>query len=56
MGHRYGVIGAGRQGLAAQGRIRRGVVSVERAVPGPVVVEEARRRGLHITERITKVQ
>jgi len=37
---------------AAAGRIRPGVVSVERCLPGAVIVEEARRRGLAITERV----
>ena len=38
---------------AAQGRIRRGAIPIERAVPGSVVVAEALRRGLRVTERVT---
>ena len=38
--------------LAAQGRIRRGAIPIEKAVPGSVVVAEALRRGLVITERV----
>jgi len=38
--------------LAAQGKIRRGAIPIEKAVPGAVVVEEARRRGFLIEERV----
>jgi lysine 6-dehydrogenase len=37
---------------AGMGRIAPGVVSVERCLPGAVIVEEARRRGFAITERV----
>jgi lysine 6-dehydrogenase len=37
---------------AANGRIRPGVVSVESCLPGAAIVEEARRRGFAITERV----
>jgi hypothetical protein len=40
--------------LAAQGRIRCGVVPVELAVPGPIIVKEARRRGFSIKERVVE--
>ncbi len=36
---------------AVEGRIPHGAVSVERCLPGAVIVEESRRRGLAITER-----
>jgi lysine 6-dehydrogenase len=39
--------------LAAQGRISPGATPVELAVPGPPMVEEARRRGFDIEERVT---
>ena len=38
--------------LAAQGRIDPGATPVELAVPGRVMVEEARRRGFAIEERV----
>jgi lysine 6-dehydrogenase len=38
--------------LAAQGRISRGATPIELAVPGPVMVREARRRGFAIKERM----
>jgi lysine 6-dehydrogenase len=38
---------------AVDGRIPRGVVPVEKALPGKAVVEDARRRGFAITERVT---
>jgi len=38
--------------LATQGKIRRGVTPVERAVPGSIVVKEARRRGFTIEESV----
>jgi lysine 6-dehydrogenase len=37
---------------ASKGRIAPGVVSVERCLPGAVIVEESRRRGFAITERV----
>ena len=40
--------------LAAQGRIPSGATPVELAVPGPLMVEEARRRGFVIEERVTR--
>lgn len=42
--------------LAAQGRIRRGAIPVELAIPGSTVVEEARRRGFTIEERVVAVK
>jgi lysine 6-dehydrogenase len=39
--------------LAAEGRIDRGAVPVELAVPGSVIVEEVRRRGFALKERIS---
>ena len=39
--------------LAAHDRIRPGATPVELAVPGPVMVEEARRRGFVVEERVT---
>jgi lysine 6-dehydrogenase len=38
--------------LAAQGRVDRGAVPVELAVPGRVIVEEVRRRGFAMEERV----
>ena len=38
--------------LAAEGKIGKGAVSVELAVPGAVIVEEARRRGFDIKESV----
>jgi lysine 6-dehydrogenase len=38
--------------LSARGQVDRGAVPVELAVPGRIIVEEARRRGLSIRERI----
>ncbi|MGA1822864.1 MAG: saccharopine dehydrogenase C-terminal domain-containing protein [Thermoplasmatota archaeon] len=38
--------------LAAKGEVDKGVVPMESAVPGSRVVEEARKRGLSVTERI----
>jgi len=38
--------------LAASGRVERGAVPVELAVPGSTVVDEARRRGLRISEKV----
>jgi lysine 6-dehydrogenase len=38
--------------LAARGALDRGVIPVERAVPGQVMVEEARKRGFVVQERI----
>jgi lysine 6-dehydrogenase len=40
--------------LAAQGRIRCGVVPVELAVPGSIIVKEAGRRGFSIKERVVE--
>jgi lysine 6-dehydrogenase len=37
---------------AARHRITPGVISVERCLPGEVIVEEARRRGIVITDRV----
>lgn len=42
--------------LAAQGKIQRGAVPVELAVPGKIVIEEARRRGFQIGESISSLQ
>jgi len=42
--------------LAAQGRIRRGAIPVEVAIPGPTMVEEARRRGFSIQKRVVTVE
>lgn len=42
--------------LAAQGRIRRGAIPVEVAIPGPTVVEEARRRGFSIRKRVVTAE
>lgn len=42
--------------LAAQGKINRGVLPVELAVTGALIVEEARRRGFTIKERIAPVE
>ena len=42
--------------LAAQGRVPRGAVPVELAVPGHVIVEEARRRGFVIEESVRSVR
>ena len=39
--------------LAAQGRIERGAIPVELAVPGPTIVHEAKRRGFEITEAVS---
>lgn len=41
--------------LAAQGKIRRGVVPVE-TIPGTIIVEEAKRRGSSIEERIVMIE
>jgi lysine 6-dehydrogenase len=41
--------------LAAQGQVHRGVIPVELAIPGPVMVEEAGRRGFSIREHIAAV-
>ena len=41
--------------LAARGKIERGAIPIEKAVPGEVIVEEARRRGLVIEESILPV-
>ena len=38
--------------LAAQGRIGRGAIPVELAVPGSVMVEEVRRRGFNLEEHV----
>jgi lysine 6-dehydrogenase len=38
--------------LAAQGRIARGAIPVELAVPGEVIVKETRKRGFNIEERV----
>jgi lysine 6-dehydrogenase len=38
--------------LSAEGRVHRGVIPVEVAIPGPVMVEEARRRGFSIREHL----
>jgi lysine 6-dehydrogenase len=38
--------------LAAKGQIQRGVVPVELAVPGATMVDQARRRGFRIEERV----
>lgn len=42
--------------LAAQGKVQRGAVPVELAVPGSTIVEEARRRGFAIAERTVFVE
>ena len=42
--------------LAAQGKVQRGAVPVELAVPGSTIVEEARRRGFIIEEQIVTVE
>ena len=42
--------------LAAQERIRRGVIPVELAVPGSMIVEEAARRGFSIQKRINPLK
>jgi lysine 6-dehydrogenase len=42
--------------LAAQGRVDRGAVPVELAVPGPVIVEEVRRRGFALEERVVRCE
>lgn len=42
--------------LAAQGRIGKGAVPVELAVPGPVVAEEIRRRGFALDERVRDIR
>lgn len=42
--------------LAAQGGIGRGAIPVELAVPGDVVVDEVRRRGFNVTERIESLK
>jgi len=41
--------------LAAEGRIRHGAIPVEVAIPGPVMVEEAVRRGFSIREHVAAV-
>jgi len=41
--------------LTAQDRIRKGAVSVELAVPGNVIMEEARKRGFDIVTTVTPV-
>jgi lysine 6-dehydrogenase len=38
--------------LAARGEVEKGVVPVELAVPGSKIVEEARKRGLDIKEKV----
>jgi lysine 6-dehydrogenase len=38
---------------AASRRVRRGVVSVESSLPGKAIVDECKRRGFAITERVT---
>jgi lysine 6-dehydrogenase len=38
--------------LAAQGKLDNGALPVELVVPGSVIVEESKRRGLKITEKI----
>jgi len=42
--------------LAAQGKISRGVIPVELAAPGLVIVEEARERGFAIDEQVGVVE
>lgn len=41
--------------LAADGVLPKGAVPVELAAPGAIIVEEARRRGFDITERLTGI-
>ena len=41
---------------AVTGRIRKGAVSVELALPGKTIVDECKRRGFAITERVTADQ
>jgi lysine 6-dehydrogenase len=41
--------------LAAQGKLEKGAVPVESAVPGELVVEEAKKRGLQITQKVKKL-
>ena len=38
--------------LAARGKIRKGVTPVELAVPGKIMVEEAKERGFDIQQRV----
>jgi len=42
--------------LAAHERIARGAMPVELAIPGPTIVEEARRRGFDIEEHVVAVE
>jgi lysine 6-dehydrogenase len=41
--------------LATQGRLDKGAVPVESAVPGELIVEEAKKRGFKITKKVKKV-
>ena len=51
----YGPGAAMITALLAQGRMRQtGVVPVEKAIPGHVVLQEIRQRGIRITEKIRR--
>ena len=42
--------------LAAQGRVGHGTIPVERAISGATIIEEARRRGFSIEERVVALE